>query len=62
MFKPGDKVYYHNKLYKIDYINKDKNTAKIHSIRGKTNEIVYNVDIKYLSKENGGIDKTYGST
>ena len=53
-FKAGDRVIYNGKKFKIDYV-RDNGTAKIHSIQGKVNEIIYYADVNKMKSE----DKNY---
>ena len=49
MFNVGDKVVYNNKLYKVKNIKDDK-YLKLQSVSGKTNEIIFNVPLNFVSR------------
>ena len=48
-FNVGDKVIYNSRLYKIIYIY-DNGDLKLQSVRGKSNEIIFHVPIKFVKK------------
>lgn len=52
MIEIGDVVIYRQKKYRVDNIKKSGNShvLKVHSIRGKIQEIIYCLPIEYVKK------------
>ena len=52
MFNKGDVVLYHGERYKVDNVklNNGKELLKIHSTRGKSNCVAYNVSSDRVTK------------
>ena len=49
-YEINDRVYMNERLYKITHIYND-GSLKLKSIRGKTNETVFRVPVKFVSKQ-----------
>lgn len=52
MIDKDDIVLYNNKKYKVDNVKfrNGKQLLKIHSVRGKVNEVIYNIPSEYVTK------------